>query len=653
MTLSAPPLSPPPEPARLRVLGTAAVLRGNTALPLSRKGTLLLTYLALEGRPVHRSTVAELLWPGGRGLASLRVELSKLRAQGLDVAPGGGPLLRFTAETDLGQLAAEAGAATFPTPALEGPPLGGLDDPGNPALQTWLDTQRQRLDGTRQAVRRQRAAAPGDSPQERLEGSAVAWLAGRFAPELRAAQELARREPQVLLYTARSGHGTRAALRSVLEGQDWPFVELDAVHDPRLLLTSLLLRLRTVLPAEAHGRLAALLEEGPPVPRLVSGLSALLIGQGQPLVIVLHRAGAGAGPGDLLPFALNWPLPLVVLLVTTPCREEALARAVRQRFGGGRLRVFRASPLPSAALPDPAHALPLIRHSEGWLTALRPLFRLRGPWPARVRLTPAVRDDLLAEVEQALPGSARALAPLAALPSPFPPEQALAHLPLPGAEGRALLEAALRLGLLERVPPVLHADLPELRGRLPDGEHPLGFGSELTRCALAATLEGAARAALREQPRQGWAAGVPAPRLPTGPQPAGTAPPTRGEFRRTVVFPGGYRAEQWDGQLTLLRLGAEGHAAPELCLTLPLPHGTRTWRLAYRLDEFRPDRAGALLTAECGGEEHVLNLGDGPDRRWRLWCGPAERHGASLVLRVRALDLTLHLAVVGREPGMS
>lgn len=648
MTSLASPLAPEPAPVRLRVLGTAAVLRGDAALPLSRKGTLLLTYLALEGRPMHRSTVAELLWPGGRGLASLRVELSKLRAQGLDLAPGGGPLLRFTAGTDLEELAAEAAAATVPHLALNGPPLGGLDDPGNPALQTWLDTQRQRLDGRRQAVRRQQAASPGDSPPERLEGSAVAWLAGRFAPELRATQELARREPQVLLYTARSGHGTRATLRSVLESQDWPYVELDAVADPRLLLTSLLLRLRTLLPPEAHARLGKLLEEGPSVPHLVSGLSGLLIGHGQPLVIALHRAEVGAGPDDLLPFALNWPLPLVLLLATTPCREDALARAVRQQFGGGRLRVFRASPLPSAALPDPAPALALIRHSEGWLTALRPLLRLREPWPPRVRLTPAVQGDLLAEVEQALPGAARALAPLAALPSPFSAEQALGHLPLPAAEGRPLLDSALRLGVLERVPPVLHADLPDLRGRLPDGEHPLAFGSELTRCALAATLEGAARAALRGQPRRGWAAQDPPPRLPTGPQPGETAAPTRGEFRRTAALPGGYRAEQWDGQLTLLRLGAEGHAAPELRLSLPLPHGTRTWRLAYRLDEYRPDRASPLLIAECGGEPEVLDLGAGPDRRWRLWCGPAQPGGAPLVLRVRALDLTLHLAVGGR-----
>lgn len=623
-------------------------------MPLSRKGTLLLTYLTLEGRPVHRSTVAELLWPGGRGLASLRVELSKLRAQGLDLAPEGGPLLRFMAETDLGQLAADPGAVALPDLSLESPLLGGLDDPGNPALHAWLDTQRQRLDEVRRAVRRQRAATPGESPGERLEGAAIAWLAGRLAPEVRAAQDLARHGPQVLLYTARSGHGTRATLRTVLAGQDWPYVELDTVADPRLLLTSLLLRVRALLPPGAHERLAALLEDGPPsVPRLVSGLSSLLIGQGQPLVIVLHRAEAGTGPRDLLPFALNWPLPLVLLLVTTPCREEALARAVRQQFGGGHLRVFRASPLPSAALPDPAHALPLIRHSEGWLTALRPLLRLRGPWPPRVRLTPAVQGDLLAEVEQALPGSAHALAPLAALPSPFGPEQALAHLPLPAAEGRAMLDAALRLGLLERVPPVLHAELPELRGRLPDGGHPLAFGSELTRCALAATLEGATRAALRGHPRQGWPAQNPASRLPTGPQPTGTAPPTRGEFRRTVVFPGGYRAEQWDGQLTLLRLGAEGHAAPELCLTLPLPHGTRTWRVAYRLDEYRPERCSPLLVAECGGEAHVLDLGGGPDRRWRLWCGPAGPGGTPLVLRVRALDLTLHLAVLGRDPAPS
>ena len=46
-----------------------------------------------------------------------------------------------------------------------------------------------------------------------------------------------------------------------------------------------------------------------------------------------------------------------------------------------------------------------------------------------------------------LPGSARALAPLAALPSPFVPELALAHLPLPAAAARVAASRAAWRGV--------------------------------------------------------------------------------------------------------------------------------------------------------------------------------------------------------------
>lgn len=639
----------------------------------------MLTYLALEGPALHRTTVARLLWPQSDGLASLRVELSKLRALGLDLSPRRAPLLRLEHRTDLQALeAALAGDAPLPDDwldGLRGAPLEGWDELLPPELRPWLAEQRGRLrvalsevlrralaraqDAGQTAISgeiRRRAAALGqplDAPEavplsiDPLSG----WLTDALRPDLDQAQEAAERAPHVLLYVGRPGSGRREALRTVLQEQAWPALHLDLVAHPGLLLTSLMLRLLPLLPAARQTDVLALLAQPLEPHETLQRLVPLLLEVG-PLVLALHVSEMNpAASSDLLDFALNWPLPLLLVLIVTLGSEEA----VRQQLGRHLDRVLVSRvPLFPATLPEDGPAgqdlFQLVRHSEGWPAAARTLLALPPPLSARPPLSDGLRALLLAEVRAVLPGRGAVLAALAGLPGPFSEDAAeklLGNLGL--LDAPELLRLALRAGVLERVPAVIEVTLPAAEVRPPDGDHPLAFRSELQRAALATTLDPARRAALRDaRPALRFPA-LSAPVVLTAharPEP----PRLRAGPGRSVRLPGGYHLHLWASRLSVLRLGALGHQAPAVHLRYrPAPDAT-SWRVVFRVQDFRAESEGpplSVLIGEGAAAEHFA-----PQRLagirggWQELSGRLEPPGAPLRLVVQADDLILHLSQV-------
>lgn len=662
----------------IQLLGPTQIALDGKVLQLSAKGRLLLTYLALEGPALHRTTVARLLWPQSDGLASLRVELSKLRALGVDLSPGRAPLLRLQHRTDL-QALEEALTGTGPLPedwldGLRGEPLEGWDGLLLPALQPWLTGQRERLRGELgDLIRRAQAQAQGagqTAVAEQIMRRAAAlgqplghpenvpasrtiltgWLTDALRTDLFQAQQAAERAPHVLLYVGRAGSGRREALRTVLREQNWPALHLDLGAHPGLLLTSLMLRLLPLLPAERHAGVRALLDQPGEPHKVLQRLVPLLLDVG-PLVLTLHVSESGPdGYSDLLDFALNWPLPLLLVSIVTPGQEEV----ARQQLGRhlGRFSVSRVPLVPAAALsadgPVGRELYQLVRHSEGWPAAAQALQPLT--LAARPRLTEPVRALLLAEVRAALPGHSTVLASLAGLPGPFSEEVArglLTDLGHPDAPG--LLRQALRAGILERVPPVIEVALPDAQMRPPDGEHPLAFRSELQRAALATTLDPARRAALRAVAPALHVPALPPP-IPLSTRVQPDQPQPMDGPGRSLLLPGGYHLHLRHSRRSVLRLGTPGHHAPAVHLRYrPAPDAT-SWRVVFRVDEFR---------AEAGGPPLSVLIGDGDSARhltpclsaqasgdWQELTGTLDPPGAPVRLVIRAANLILHLAEV-------
>ena len=429
-------------------------------------------------------------------------------------------------------------------------------------------------------------------------------------------------------------------------------------------------------------------------------LASSLRRSGLRLVIAVHNALLGQSwlPG-LVRFLLDLPLPLILVLSETlPARLEAVAEQVAF-VDAQRMTRLQMSPLSTQmvlraweqrreglpGLPTGpgdqnqmlARAARLIQRSEGWPLHAQALYRQALPqsnrlpsgqsppaqlpltqtlepfWPtSQAGLPGAVQTALLGEVA-ALPAEVRhQLARLSLIHTGFDRELTeLLSAPTQQDPSQTLLYAAQQ-GLLVPAAGHEHIVLPSLHYRSDDQTRWLHFGSEALRVALAGSLTGLERQAVRQTlarfflesrpvlslyyARKAGLADVEAQAMhalaeqdsaavqqgtvrqgPGGP-PGELEPPSSGAiraaapaalaaFRRETRTPNGYRVALDSGQLEVMRHGCYG---PPPLLTLgaeEVPAGN--WSLTARTDVFR---AAPELGARPAAYALGLRAGDGP-----------------------------------------
>ncbi|GAA0514368.1 hypothetical protein [Deinococcus depolymerans] len=574
----------------------------------------------LSGRPQHRETCARLLWPQEIALQNLRVELSNLRRLGVDLGPSRAPLLSAQATTDLEAWEQELDQ-DLPTwlGALGERVLDGLDEPSNPGLTLWLGQQRQELAGRIEAALQRRfeveaTRAPGSAAliQQRaaqlgltVTGHAgpersLPWTAAAVAAPIQLALSLAQRQPHLLIYTGRYASGRQDTVSAVLTDAGWRHLAVTASRSPRHLLASVLLQLRLQLPPDLQEQTDALLGSLGNDEYDQLKLCQLLMRWRNPVALILTGAEAlNAETAPMLEFMLNWPLQLLIVAVARPSAEGSIRQLFGQHVGIGRVSSVPAAELSSDAVaslcsaPDADH-LEILRQSEGWLPAIPFLAAEASGVARRVRFSPHLLHLLLSDVHAATGQEPRRYARLAGLNGPFTEPQAvqiLAENGVTATEVRTLLRVGLRSGILERVPAQLTVAASGAVVRALDGEQPLDFASEQQRAALAGLLDGDVRRRLRTAfgtpiryapGGQLWPVQPSAPPCPA-PEPEGERPPEGAQLLGC-----GFRLLRRDRQLTLMRLGLPGRAAPAVALTFAVPADLQdlpvwSWTLHFRV----------------------------------------------------------------------
>lgn len=642
---ASPPHTPAADPApevQLNVFGPLRITLGGRLLKPSGRAATLLTYLALERAPLHRMAAARLLWPqaGKAGLQNLRVELSVLRRQGIDLSPHRAPHLTLRAVL----------APAAPGQADE--PLADFNDHGNPLLRDWAAQQRLRL--------RHQGAGPGlpttSLPAANAEAGPLAWLASQLRARLEPVMAAARQRPQLLVYVGRQASGRRESLRRLLPDLGFSVVELTAGPSSDEMLPSLLLNLCPLLEGGARQDAEALLHTPPE--SMLAQLGRLLRSVRSPLAVVVHCAERFSAQSiGMLDFLMDLPRPLLTVAVTTPAGAEGLELLLSAHARPGQVHVAAVPLLSTESFADPASDQPgafaqhaeRVRQSEGWLAAASSP-ELQAPLSGlRARLNADVKRILRAEVSAAglaLP----AFRVLAAVPSPFSESTALKLLTGGGrseAEAHAILEAGLASGVLERVADVVEVSLPQVTARVPDGLYPLAFTSELQRAALAAGLDPSERTSLRQ-----LAGPLPLsrPRLSGVLEARPAALPATLRRAQTHRLPGGFLLLPAEDGFSVMRLGAPGHAAPTLYVQLGAPPETRGWQFDLQLQGLDPAAvrpAVHVVAPDTREREPAALLAWSSDLAPDTWYRVAGTLGAAgrpqLRLCVQGNDVLMHV----------
>lgn len=600
---------------RLNLLGAVNIEVAGRPLRVSRRGTRLIAFLTLSGRPQHRETCARLLWPQELALQNLRVELSNLRRLGVDLGPSRAPLLNAQATTDLDawEQALNQDLSTW-LAALGERLLDGLDEPSNPGLTIWLEQQRQELTKRIEATLQRRfelesVRSPGNAALilERATHLGLTlvdtvkppqplpWIATAVAAPIHLALSHAQRQPHLLIYTGRYASGREDTVATVLTGAGWRHLAVTASRSPRHLLASVLLQLRLQLPPDLQEQTDTLLGSLGNDEYDQLKLCQLLMRWRHPVALILNGAEAlNSETAPMLEFMLNWPLQLLIVAIARPSAEGSIRQLFGQHVGISRITSVPAAELNSNAVaslcqgPSTTTHLEILRQAEGWLPAVTFLANHGGGLERRVRFSPHLRHLLLSDVHAGTGYEPRSYARLAGLNGPFTETQAaqvLAENGVTPAEVSNMLRVGLRSGLLERVPVQLTVSTSGAVMRTADGERPLDFTSEQQRAALAGLLDGDERWHLRTifSPQTLYAPGGqlwpvriscgPCPTLTESSNQEPSAAPNELLEPESAYFLGcGFRLLRRGPLLTLMRLGMPGHTAPAAALTFPATH---------------------------------------------------------------------------------
>ena len=377
---------------QLHLMGHVHLSTQGRSLPVSTKAAALLTYLCLEGRAHHREHLAELLWDTPDPLRNLRVELARLKRDGVANFPDRQPMLSFQCPLDLtAWLAASADVSEADLMpwlgTLRGLPLSGLEDLGSRRFQQWLEAQRwtigEQIERTLATVQRRfmaqhhpgaaghvqvradqlglRLSLPEEpaarpAPQEAGGTGRQAistrvqeqlWVQEHQSPDGQAAEwqviweeraqlmrvlHRAETQPQLVLLQGRTGSGKRSLIRQSVQGSN-------RQGSGGWQAISLQASAQRPLFLEALSRqLALLLPAGQAAgsddstvgtdDRLIR-LASTLHRSGLRVVVVVQNAALGlAWLPDLARFLLDLPLPLVLVL------SESLPAAYETLLGG-------------------------------------------------------------------------------------------------------------------------------------------------------------------------------------------------------------------------------------------------------------------------------------------------------------------------------
>ncbi|AWN23657.1 hypothetical protein DKM44_10800 [Deinococcus irradiatisoli] len=632
----------------------------------------------LTERPQHRDTLAALLWSGPNSMNNLRVELSKLRAAGLELGPNGAPLVSFTADSDVQQWLSSAQNGAANLKAIQGLPLEGLEDVGGAAYQDWIQARRQRLiQLLTPAMNRLYLADTSEEFRRQLQDSAARLgillvslpqtgigiqIVDEVSSALQEALKAATREPRLLVYSGRPGSGRGATLRAVSAAEGWLLAEVDVVKHPGLLVAAMIMRIIESLPPEDRPLLEQVLISAETPEANMIRLASLLRSLHRPLMLVLHGTRMlQAESVQHLEFLMNWPVPLVMVLMSSVADTAPLLRMLDEQARTRNRRLLSQPRLFPSALdgrvnsdPDsngrvPA-ALKVLQQAEGWLAAAQVFLPQVSTSEFRFSTTERLRRLLLLDVDSAVPGFLETLSRLAALWTPFTEAQAALHLQdvVPAAQVEAVLARAMDANILVRAPAHITVRLPGLKWRVPDGDDPLVFASELQRAAFAGTLDANLRARLRRVAAVDD--GAPTGWLPLLWQPASRNMERRSsQPRASTWLPGGYHLIVEQGQFHVLRLSVPQPNTQELTLRWDAPAGL-PWTVTAQLGAFSGNRVdyplGVCLSA---GREVLAPPHMPPLNQLFSISGLTTKAGLELTIRASDLILTINQVSIGGQ----
>lgn len=651
----------------LNMLGHVYVTQDGTAVQVSHKGAALLSYLALEKQSHHREHLADLLWEHPQSLRNLRVELTRLKQQGISPFVARQPMLSLNCPTDLDlwlQGSDQLTEKEVPDwlARMRGFPLSGLEDVGSAHFRTWVEQQRwsitealerklsdvygrfaQRGQVQVTELIRERAARLGlnllePAPPPVAPGN----LSFRFweqEKELRRVAELALGRPQ-LVYLHGPHGSKRQTVSFALEGTDWRLAQVQDAPNRRFLQAAILQHLAQLLPELQADflRLISALSDQDEIDLIRA--SSLLARAKTPVAIAVHVDEAHHWLANALRFMLDLPQPLL-LIVCSP--SATTLQNTQELIGNVNWNQVHELTLPAVGVQGVLQAMQSQGRTCTFEQAAHWSQRAEG-WPlylhsecsaadtSATRQPRLVTNALMAELRGVPAPTRLALARLAQIHDRF--DAALAAQVL-GQDPQADLAYGQERGLL--VPAAAHerVELPELSIWVDDREPHLKFASESLRVALATELPAPERHRLRcllaefyrdrsaslhyyYVQRTGLNEQPSSTPLHLCPESARTAVPAAltllGEPaapllhlpRQELRSPNSYRIALENGTLEVMRKGSLG-PTPELTLAFgTLPRGN--WQMSVRVDVFRN-------YTRCNPAPFTLAVGDSGGRR--------------------------------------
>lgn len=527
---------------KIHTLGHVHVTQDQQGVQVSAKAAGLLTYLALEKHAYHREHLAELLWDHPQSLRNLRVELARLKQQGLTPFPARQPMLSLHCETDLDLLLREVpqlNELTLPQwlAQLRGTPLSGLEDLGSAAFRDWVDQRRvaineqveralvslhQRFEQEGQsnlsAMIRERAerlelTVPQSGAPVRPTATDLHFTYPYQERELRRILVLARQMPQLVLLNGPPGT-KHEMIDDVLRGSTWHAIHIHAAPQRRLVQAALLQQLSHWHAKHHPDQPTDLLRNTDDADADLIRAMQFLSQAGQPVVLAFHNmVAAEEWLANGLRFALDLRMPLLIALCSSSPR---VLGDLRQQLGQldwarhhpmtlpplgsqGAEQALKQQPAWADRAPDQltSQAAALAQHTDGWPQYMNVLGRSGDDLIARnARQPEAISQGLLAGLQHFPASMIGGLQRLSQVVDRF--DLTLARQ-LVGDQAQDLLHVAMRAGLL--VPASLNEDVhvPSLGSRTNDAETHVGFASELLRVALASRLTSTERHELRCQ----------------------------------------------------------------------------------------------------------------------------------------------------------